>query len=165
MLTRFYRNAWRAVIVLLWLACAIPGARAAAAWQTNRLESIIIGGNTFSNVTVVEVTPGSVTISHSRGLASFNPEKLERTEKEQLGLIEKAPAPPPETRRSRRNTGSNAVSLSDSNVVSLPAQLESLTPESWKRFLDDLPPFQPSMLVGPIVDEVRRAEGVADTST
>jgi len=151
MLTRSYRNAWRAIIVLLWLACAIPGARAAAAWQTNRLESIIIGGNTFSNVTVVEVTPASVTISHTRGLASFNPEKLARAEKEQLGLIEKAVALPPETRRSRRDIGSNVVSLSDSNAVSLPARLESLTPESWRKFRDELPPFQPTMLVGPIV--------------
>lgn len=122
-----------------------------AAWETNRLPSISIGGNTFSNVTVVEVTPVSVTIAHSRGLASFNPDKLLRVDKERLGLIEKVAEPPATSGRPKQNLGTNFFSLSGSNAIRLPTQLESITPERARKFLDELPPFRPTMLIGPLI--------------
>lgn len=149
--TRFHGGGWRAVLIALSLTCAIHGASAALAWQTNRLSSISIGGNTFSNVVVIEVTPESVTISHTRGLASFNPDKLLPADQERLGLIEPIPEAPVKTRRFERARGSNTFSLSPSNTVDFQARLEALTPESARKFLDDLPPFQPVMLAGPIV--------------
>ena len=63
------------------------------------IPSISIGGNSYSNVTVREVTDTTVTIAHSRGMASMNQLKLTQRDLEDLGLVEKAPPPQPKPQR------------------------------------------------------------------
>jgi hypothetical protein len=57
------------------------------------IPSVRIANITYSNVVVLEVSTSSVSISHSRGMASFNSHRLAPDELEQLRLVDPPPKP------------------------------------------------------------------------
>lgn len=79
--------------LLTFAATALVGFAAYADGEV--IPFIKIAGNTYSNVTVRDTSDTTITLSHSKGMASINQAKVTRQELEDLGLIEKAPPPPP----------------------------------------------------------------------
>lgn len=151
------------IISLLILFCAT--AFGVDVSTTNVVPVVSINGNTFSNAVLVDLSPQSITIRHSRGFASFNFEMLQQADKEQFGLLPRTPGleaelkttngmellkaitpPPPVTNQ--------VVETSFTNVIRVPPQLEFLTRysvEDVKELLKNLPPAWLAALAVPVV--------------
>ena len=76
---------------IFWAALAVvPGARA----DDERLESLTISGNTFSNVTIISRTKTHISFQHAHGFASVKLTALPPSDQTKIGYT---PPPPPKT--------------------------------------------------------------------
>ncbi|HMJ90063.1 MAG TPA: hypothetical protein VK530_09615 [Candidatus Acidoferrum sp.] len=128
------------------------------------IPSLQVGQNSYSNVMVREVAERSVTISHTRGMATLSIDKMTRKEKENLRLIEPLPEAPPKVAvtLSEFNSGELTRSLRGLDLIRSPedrsrvatqamqfaAQFE--TPEGVRQLLQSVPPPRLVNLVAPL---------------
>lgn len=119
--------------------------------------SIVIGNNEYSNVVVRETSDRTVTISHTRGMATISLDKMTRKEKENLGLIAPEPEPVPETNAPLTEInfrGMNFLRSSEDrsaavvNVVSFVKQLRSR--DGVQKLIDSIPPLRPKDFIAPV---------------
>jgi hypothetical protein len=144
----------RALLLVSLTAWAVSLATFAAA----PIPSVSVRLVTYSNVVVEEVSPTSVTVSHSRGIASFNRKKLTIEEQQGLGLIEKPITPAPKAEAPRRRWASNAISVSTNDyplsiakTIELAARLQSINAGDLRPFVERLSASGRAALITPII--------------
>jgi hypothetical protein len=149
-------------LLALLLALVVP-ASAVDVESTNVVSVISIHGDTFSNAVLIDLSPQSATIQHSRGIASFNLGMLRRGDKEQLGIIPRAakvekklndPAEGATLRQifARIPVATNMPAIG-TNQAAYPAQfgfLQKLNREDIEKALKALPPAFLALLLVPV---------------
>jgi hypothetical protein len=113
------------------------------------IPSVRIANITYSNVVVLEVSTSSVSISHSRGMASFNARRLAQDELEQLRLVDPPPKPvAQEPARPRRvavpaasSGATNDSQLAIARAIDVAARAQPFNMEQVVSFLWYLPPI------------------------
>jgi hypothetical protein len=152
---------WHALLCLFVVTLAMATASMRA---EDKIPSLRIGSITFSNIIVREVADRSVTIAHSRGMATLSIDKMSYAEKEALGLVAPEPEKPAGSRlkftgvdtekvvSKFRGLGwfgsTNENSLSDTQAMNIAAQLE--TPEGVQHAFKNLPPIRYTSLIAPV---------------
>jgi hypothetical protein len=122
--------------VLLVLSLTLT---ASAAENTAPLPLVSIGGNNFSNVVVRDANETSITIVHSRGMASFRTDKLTRADRQQLGLEppDDTNAPAPATSERVPLNASNTVAALNERLTNMPVAVPGLDAERAEEFLSE----------------------------
>jgi len=123
---------------------------AAALEMTNIIPSVTIQGNTYSNVVLRDFTSSSVMFSHTRGMASFNPDRLTLPELQQLtgGPPAKASS---EVQSAQNQAG--AEEAAGTNTLErlkshLPTKMEMPTHEQIEKLWEDTAQFRTPAIVG-----------------
>ena len=115
------RRQWNYVLARLAFALAVgiaPGIWA----QEEKLPSLTIAGNTFSNVTIISRTKTHLSFKHSGGFASVRLTALAQTEQTKVGYT---PPPPPKTmvQRAQDYTEEHLAWLNDPRTKALVADV------------------------------------------
>ena len=115
------RRQWKYVLARLAIACAVTIGSVGRA-QEEKLDSLTIAGNTFSNVTIVSRTKTHVSFKHDGGFASVRLTELPQTEQIKVGYT---PPPPPKTiaQRAEEYTAPYLSWLDDPRTKALVAEV------------------------------------------
>ncbi len=121
------------------------------------IPSVTVGNNLYLNVVVREVADRSVTISHTRGMATLSVDKMTRKEKENLKLIAPEPEPVPSTNAPFKDFNLSGLDgfSSPENRSAAVAQAKELaeyfkSPEGLQKLLESVPPMRPTVFIAPV---------------
>jgi hypothetical protein len=117
------------------------------------IPQVIVGNNSYSNVVIREIADRSVTIAHTRGMATLNLDKMTRKEKEDLGLLAPEPEPQPQT-----NAPLSAINFRGFRAEDREATIAAIkefatrlkSPGALRETLQNLPPLRAKDLIAPI---------------
>jgi hypothetical protein len=141
------------LVLMGWVALLTP----VRAGLPVLIPSVIVGNTLYSNVIVRETAERSVTISHTRGMATLSVDKMTRREKENLGLIAPEPEPLPKT-----NTPLPSISLGSFGSIGSPEDREAAlteakefltrlkSPEGLREVVQNIPPLRAKDFIAPV---------------